>query len=159
MGVTKFVLALCFMGLTLAPISQAQNSPTDYVAAHNQVRAAIGIGPIGWNDTLKDYAQEYVNKKAKTCELEHSHGPYGENLAMGWGEFGALDAVKLWADERPNYDYESNSCIADQCLHYTQIIWRDTNQIGCASAKCKNGYNYISCNYYPPGNYIGERPY
>ncbi|EEF40264.1 pathogenesis-related protein 1 [Ricinus communis] len=160
MGFNKFIVALCLMTLTITPVSLAQNSQKDYVAAHNEVRAELGLGPVRWNEKLALYARKYIQTKVETCILEHSNGPYGENLAKGSGEgFSGVDAVKLWADEKPNYDYLSNSCAGGMCGHYTQIIWRDTKEIGCAKTKCKDGWTYISCNYDPPGNYIGERPF
>ncbi|KAF2320757.1 hypothetical protein GH714_030538 [Hevea brasiliensis] len=128
--ISKFVAALCMMGLTLASISLAQNCPQDYVAAHNIYRSEAGVGPLTWNIRLADYAQNYANSKTEDCELVHSNGPYGENLAEGSGELTGEDAVKLWADEKPYYDYASNTCVGDQCLHYTHVVWRNTHQSG-----------------------------
>ncbi|GMH03066.1 hypothetical protein Nepgr_004905 [Nepenthes gracilis] len=93
------------------------------------------------------------------CILEHSEGPYGENIAEGWGQFSGADAVKLWAGEKDNYDYGSNSCVRGECLHYTQVVWRDSVHLGCARVECQNGWAFVTCNYDPPGNYVGERPY
>jgi pathogenesis-related protein 1 len=70
------------------------------------------------------------------------------------------EAVKLWVDEKPYYDYNSNSCVnGEMCGHYTQVVWRKSLRIGCAKVKCDNGGTFITCNYDPPGNYVGERPY
>lgn len=37
------------------------------------------------------------------------------------------------------------------------MIWKQTVRVGCGQTYCRNmrGYYYV-CNYYPPGNYIGE---
>ncbi|KAI8532580.1 hypothetical protein RHMOL_Rhmol11G0224500 [Rhododendron molle] len=50
------------------------------------------------------------------CALVHSRGggKYGENLAIGNGEFTAAAAVGLWAAQKPNYDYNSNLRAAGQ---------------------------------------------
>ncbi|CAN1173037.1 Pathogenesis-related protein 1B [Linum perenne] len=45
------------------------------------------------------------------------------------------------------------------CLHYTQLVWRSTKQVGCARVKCRNGDTYVVCEYYPHGNVVGQRPY
>lgn len=45
------------------------------------------------------------------------------------------------------------------CGHYTQIVWRDSVRLGCASVNCLNGGMYAICSYDPPGNYIGESPF
>jgi hypothetical protein len=44
------------------------------------------------------------------------------------------------------------------CGHYTQIVWRNTKSVGCAVARGK-GVEVWVCNYDPPGNYAGQRPY
>ncbi|KAJ6302652.1 hypothetical protein OIU77_016689 [Salix suchowensis] len=91
--------------------------------------------------------------------MVHSGGPYGENLAWGSPDLAGTAAVKMWADERANYDYNSNSCVGGECLHYTQVVWRNSVRLGCAKVRCSNGGAIISCNYDPPGNYNGQRPF
>ncbi|KAJ6759314.1 hypothetical protein OIU74_025899 [Salix koriyanagi] len=55
----------------------------------------------------------------------------------------------------------SNGTLWDEeCGHYTQIVWRETKRIGCARVDCFGGRGvFMTCNYDPPGNYIGEKPY
>ncbi|OIV91603.1 hypothetical protein TanjilG_09015 [Lupinus angustifolius] len=137
----------------------AQNSPKDFLEVHNQARKEVGVGPLSWNKTLEAYAQNYANGRVKDCQMEHSNGPYGENLAEGYGDMKGSDAVKFWLTEKPNYNYESNSCVNDECGHYTQIVWRNSVYLGCARVKCDNNWVFVICNYSPPGNYMGERPY
>ena len=47
------------------------------------------------------------------------------------------------------------------CGHYTQVMWENTQSVGCGlRTTCTGTYaTMISCNYYPPGNYIGQRPF
>ncbi|XP_012072779.2 pathogenesis-related protein 1-like [Jatropha curcas] len=104
------------------------------------------------------YAKNYANQRIGDCSLVHSKGSYGENIAWGSGDLSGTEAVKLWVDEKPFYNYNSNSCAA-VCGHYIQVVWRKSVRIGCAKVRCNNGGTFITCNYDPPGNYIGERPY
>ncbi|XP_062106194.1 basic form of pathogenesis-related protein 1-like [Humulus lupulus] len=135
-------------------------SHNDFVDTHNAIRAEVGVGPMTWNKTLVDYAQNYANSRLKNnCEFEHSGGPYGENLAEGYGEMTGEQAVKYWADEKSHYDYASNSCVGEECGHYTQLVWRNSIHLGCARTMCPNGWMFVICSYGPPGNYVGERPY
>ena len=131
-----------------------------FLDAHNAIRAEVGVGPMTWNKTLENYAQKYANSRlSKNCEFEHSGGPYGENLAEGYGEMTG-DAVRYWATEKSKYDYASNSCAQnDICGHYTQVVWRNSVRLGCATVNCGKGLVFSICNYDPPGNYMGERPY
>ena len=89
----------------------------------------------------------------------HSGGPFGENIAWGSGDLKGTDAVNMWVDEKPNYDYNSNSCVGGECLHYTQVVWLNSVGLGCAKVQCNSGGTFIGCNYDPPGNYVGEKPY
>ncbi|XP_008245978.1 PREDICTED: basic form of pathogenesis-related protein 1-like [Prunus mume] len=77
--------------------------------------------------------------------MVHSQGPYGENLAEGYGEMTGGQAMKFWVTEKPNYDYASNTCVGDVCGHYTQVVWRNSTHVGCARAKCKNGWMFVIC--------------
>ncbi|KAH6789887.1 CAP secretory protein [Perilla frutescens var. frutescens] len=146
---------------TLTKPSAAQNAAQDYVNAHNTPRGQVGVGSVTWNTTLASYAQVYANQRVSDCALTHSNGPYGENLAKGsTSSFTGVTAVNLWAAEKQYYDHTSNSCIGgNQCLHYTQVVWHDSTQIGCARVHCNNGWYYVICSYWQPGNWVGESPY
>ncbi|XP_031495349.1 pathogenesis-related protein 1-like [Nymphaea colorata] len=146
------------LGLATNP-SHAQNSPQDFLDPHNAARAAVGVGPLAWDDTVASYAQAYADQRAADCALMHSGGQYGENIYWNSGDADAADAVSYWVSEEAYYDYNSNSCIGGECLHYTQVVWRDTMYLGCAKVTCDSGGTFITCNYDPPGNIIGERPY
>ncbi|CAN6450668.1 unnamed protein product [Victoria cruziana] len=141
--------------------TDAQDSPQDYVDAHNAARAEVGVGPISWDDTVAAYAQNYADQRIGDCSLIHSGGPYGENLFWGSGrDFTAVDAVNSWVSEKSDYDYASNTCASGQvCGHYTQVVWRNSVRLGCAKVTCNDGGTFITCNYHPPGNVVGESPY
>jgi pathogenesis-related protein 1 len=137
------------------------------VSLHNKVRADVGVGPVTWSKTLAIYAQEWANYLASTnCSLQHRppsgkwKREYGENLFMGTaGYFGVADAVKSWETEKKYYRGQTldRSNWYDSG-HYTQMVWRESQQIGCAKVEC-NGNLIIVCNYDPPGNVLGQKPY
>ncbi|KAJ8769797.1 hypothetical protein K2173_007657 [Erythroxylum novogranatense] len=136
------LVVLCITSLSLITMIHAQDAPNDYVQAHNAARAAVAA-----------FAQNYASQRVGDCGLVHSGGPYGENIAMSTGDLSGTDAVKLWVDEKPFYDYGSNSCAEGKvCGHYTQVVWRNSVRIGCAKVRCGNGGTFIGCNYDPPGN-------
>ncbi|KAJ4899013.1 hypothetical protein Rs2_12964 [Raphanus sativus] len=129
---------------------RAQDSPQDFLAAHNQARAAVGVDPLSWDETVAAYARDYANRRGGDCALEHSSGPYGENIARSGGDMSGVEAVNMWVNEQADYDYGSNTCASGkQCGHYTQIVWKNSVRMGCAKVRCDNGQTFITCNYDP----------
>ncbi len=110
---------------------------------------------------------------------------YGENLADFEGGGGgstvstAEEAVNAWGSEVACWTYGTisgdgvtgtekcdSTCYmnlhSDGCGHYTQIVWRNSTQLGCGVATCKNGQateDIWICNYAPAGNFVGKAPY
>ncbi|MDO9043525.1 MAG: CAP domain-containing protein [Desulfocapsaceae bacterium] len=137
------------------------------VTLHNTIRAEVGVGPVRWSQKLASYAQQWADHLATSrCGMEHRprsgkwREEYGENLFIGTARhYGTPDAVRAWAAEKSKYHGEAlqSSHWAD-AGHYTQIVWQDTTQIGCAAGSCK-GKLIVVCNYDPPGNFLGQKPY
>ena len=122
---------------------------------------------LRWSPTLATTAQAYAN----LCIWQHSGAPgLGENLyaAAPWSA-AQTAAASSWAAEEAHYNYSSNTCDAGEvCGHYTQMVWRSTSQVGCGIRNCSTGspfgasfpnWTLVVCNYTPPGNYNGQRPY
>ncbi|KZV29579.1 pathogenesis-related protein PR-1-like [Dorcoceras hygrometricum] len=136
-----------------------------FLYGHNLVRATRLEMPLIWDSELEQYARWWAKQRQEDCKAAHSFPEdgfkLGENIYWGSGStWTPTDAVRAWADEEKYYNYGSNSCVQGElCGHYTQIVWRNTRRIGCARVVCDTGDSFMTCNYYPPGNVIGERPY
>ena len=142
------------------------DDPLGMVAEHNTARANASPTPspalpeMTWDSALAETAQAWADR----CVFEHSSNQYGENLYASTNQSDAATAVNAWVREVEDYDYESNQC-SGVCGHYTQVVWRDSTRLGCAYADCDwlNGLEssgrFWVCNYDPPGNYIGQKPY
>ncbi|PIN20520.1 Defense-related protein containing SCP domain [Handroanthus impetiginosus] len=162
-GSSHGFILIIFLFLTLTTDAATQtNDAQQFLRLQNAARAALRLPPLVWDANIASYAAWYANRRRADCALKHSNGPYGENIFCGSGnQWTAAQAAVAWVSERREYNYWSNSCAYGQeCGHYTQIVWKGTRRIGCARVVCYGGKGvFMICNYDPPGNYVGERPY
>ena len=135
---------------------------TGMISLHNKARAEVGVPPIKWSNTVAKVSQAWADElKAKqNCNLQHSSSHrYGENLGGGSGRLTSRLIVGLWEAEKQDYTYANNRCTAGKvCGHYTQMVWKRSTEMGCGAASCGSMTVWV-CNYNPPGNYIGQKPY
>ena len=138
------------------------------LAAQNAERAKLGVPALKWNAGLAADARQWADQLAATGRFEHSADeprkePQGENLWAGTPRAFTPEAmVGLWAAEKRDYKpgvFPNNSRSGDveQVGHYTQLIWRATGQVGCATAIGKRE-EVLVCRYSEAGNVYGERP-
>ena len=129
------------------------------LAAHNAVRADVGLRALVWSDRLAKHARDWADTLVARKLFRHNpDSKYGENLFEINGSTATpKQVVNAWASESRDYDYKANAC-RGICGHYTQIVWSDTKEVGCAAAR-REGREIWVCNYDPPGNWLGRRPY
>ncbi|MBU6420278.1 MAG: CAP family protein [Proteobacteria bacterium] len=137
-------------------------SIAELLAAHNQYRSALGLPPLHWSTTLAERAQRWAEHLASIGQLVHSGS--GQNLAMAAaGTQSLTQLVQLWGNEEANFTDGAFPNISRtgnwmDVGHYSQLIWRSTSKVGCGFAE-DNGNDVLVCDYSPPGNVMGERPY
>nr|AEZ63367.1 PR-1 protein [Moniliophthora perniciosa]QVT77525.1 pathogenesis-related protein 1 [Moniliophthora perniciosa]QVT77526.1 pathogenesis-related protein 1 [Moniliophthora perniciosa]QVT77527.1 pathogenesis-related protein 1 [Moniliophthora perniciosa]QVT77530.1 pathogenesis-related protein 1 [Moniliophthora perniciosa] len=141
------------------PDGPSNNDKKIYLQMHNKARAEHGAPPLEWDDRLAAAAQSW----ADGCVFEHSTGQlgdFGENLSAGGGNFGAEAAVQLWLDEIADHQsYGGDDGLLD---HLTQVLWKGSRRMGCASRSGCTGIfgnqptTLHVCEYDPPGNVIGQ---
>ncbi|KAF3791134.1 Glioma pathogenesis-related protein 1 [Nymphaea thermarum] len=137
----------------------------EFLLSHNWARAQHLELPLIWDFEVEKYARWWAGERKSDCKLQHSfdNGTFvmGENIFWGSGSgWTPRDAVRAWVDEQKYYSYSGNQCLGGHvCGHYTQVVWRETRRLGCARVVCDTGDVFMTCNYDPPGNYIGQRPY
>jgi hypothetical protein len=144
----------------------------------NDARAAVGEAPLLCDPIASQVALNYAemcnwahnaNRNADYVALGGAASGVGENIAAGAPSESIAAAVASWVNEKSSYDYATNTCASGQmCGHYTQIIWKTTTAVGCAHVSCTTPiaalggatkWDFSVCDYSPPGNYVGQRPY
>nr|XP_022904796.1 venom allergen 3-like isoform X1 [Onthophagus taurus] len=157
---------------------------------HNSLRnkVALGLETIGnpgpqppasnmriikWNNELSEIAQRWVAQ----CIFSHDlcrdtyNFPVGQNIGKGnLATDNELSLIFTWYNEVKNFSNEdvfNFQLVSDQKVsfeRYTQMIWADTNMLGCARAIFQQTsgptLSYIEhfvCNYGPTGN-IPDQP-
>lgn len=144
---------------TTASTASSSSVAEEIKNAHNRLRARHSAQTLVLNPALSQYAQEWANNLAARNTMQHrSNNRYGENLYACFGKTNVSgeEAVKAWYDEIKHYKFgQSNPGNFSQVGHFTQLVWKESRELGVGMAR--NGNNvYIVCNYDPPGNFMGN---
>ena len=134
---------------------------SDMLTRHNLYRAQHQVSDLTRVAAIESIAQSYSEYLAANNMFQHSSNTYlgnslGENLYWGYG-FSSIgtNAVDSWYEEVADYDFNSPG-FKSGTGHFTQIVWKDSQQLGCGIGCGSNNYCYVTCNYYPAGNYLGQ---
>jgi pathogenesis-related protein 1 len=172
------MLAVCAIAVVFdgdgraGPRTLSADQQAELLVIHNRWRARVGVPPLQWSTELVKAAQAWADVLARRgCRLRMSdRNDLGENLFYASAtESGGhkqpqavtpTEVVDMWAAESAHYSLSRDRCDRGKsCGHYTQIVWRSTREMGCAMAFCKDRGQVWVCDYWPPGNIIGQRPY
>jgi uncharacterized protein YkwD len=141
------------------------------LTVHNQERAAVGVPPLIWSDSLAASAQTWANQLLATGKFQHSGTAPGESIAFAY-----LDPLQpqpqlaqSWADQEKKNYHAGELVTGDNYQtfgHYTQMVWKNTKEVGCGFASGPGGVyaehggtQILVCQYRPGGNVIGQAPY
>lgn len=159
------VLAVLAMPIKAqAPDVAASSFEGRLLAAHNAERARYGFAPLTWSPQLAEQANSWAQDLARRGAFEHSKDRQGagENLWMGTsGYYGPEQMIGAFIREgqyfRPGKfpDVSTTGNWAD-VGHYTQLIWPDTRQLGCAAVS-NGSKDVLVCRYFPAGNMVGQQ--
>ncbi|KAL7800082.1 CAP domain-containing protein [Trichoderma ceciliae] len=165
----------------------SQPSPSsggnDYQSAmlneHNVHRANHSAPALAWDDTLAGFAHTTASGCVFAHDMTEGGGAvaYGQNLAS-WGTTGDLSGMQIesgrrgvsdqwYNDEMENWTFwdllnPPSGSDLDAWGHFTQVVWKSSTKLGCATVQCPAGTVlsmpswYTVCNYGPPGNFGGK---
>ena len=169
-SIIKLILLVALVLSVSCKFSAEQQ--TEILKAHNDYRSKEGASnmlTMTWDDDIATQAQKY----ADSCKKGHSgEKGFGENLFMSSGsKVDATKAVTAWFDEKKLFKWPKGSPVLTDCAfnagtgHYTQVVWANSNLLGCGQADCsgndkdsgKNTWdNSIVCQYKNAGNMSGN---
>ncbi|RDW80396.1 hypothetical protein BP5796_05094 [Coleophoma crateriformis] len=146
---------------------------------HNAHRLNHSAPAVAWSENLASYA----SSTAATCVFAHNltagGGGYGQNLAAygGSGNIAAMSPSLLLARSismqwyngefpsfLPSYYGQATPDLSNFGTwgHFTQVLWKSSTQIGCATQYCAAGTIFQNnpswftvCDYAGAGNMIG----
>jgi len=164
----RVALAL-IMGLMLAGAQpRVANFEQRILSSHNHERAIVGVNALIWDETLAQNAQAWADELVSTRAFKHSPSykgavREGENIWGGTPQaFTPEGMVALWINEKRQFvsgTFPRNSTTGrvDDVSHYTQLIWRRTNAVGCGLGRGDHE-EVLVCRYSEAGNVRGFRP-
>ncbi|KAK6196095.1 hypothetical protein SNE40_001386 [Patella caerulea] len=133
------------------------------VRAHNALRTKHGVPGLKHCPELSDYAQKWAEQLAATDSFQHSQcnlkgQRLGENIACKWssggGDYTSEEAVEQWYSEISKHDYSSQRSLGTG--HFTQVVWKDSKEVGIGKARAAGGKIVVVASYRPAGNVIGH---
>lgn len=137
-----------------------------WLREHNEARAAFGSAPLRWSADLEREAREWAERLARENRLRHAspeeRGGKGENLWMGThGFFRPSQMIVSFVEERRDFVAGRFPAVSrtgrwSDVGHYTQIVWPQRREVGCALA-ANTQFDTMVCRYWPSGNRMGER--
>lgn len=173
--------AVCATGVSISASAQTRanasrqfdNSMNDRLAArmlavHNREREQLGLPKLKWNRALQREAKDWAHELARRGRIAHAdnrtRNSTGETLWMGSrGQWDVLVGLTMMVDEKRLYRHGNFPDVSTtgkwrDVGHYTQIVWRDTQEVGCSVVN-ERGWDVLVCRYWPAGNVWGEKAY
>lgn len=158
-----------------------QATPADYseavVAHHNAHRANHSAPALSWDAGLAATAEKIASSCVYAHDTATDGGGYGQNIAAGApaSNISSVITELFYNNEVENFaslfGQSTPSNINDHSAfdgwgHFSQIVWKSTTKIGCATYDCSGRGlantggsvppHFTVCNYSPAGNFLGE---
>lgn len=174
LGISGVVASIAAIGLGTHALSQERgwvervgrgSFAERLLEAHNSERRRMNVPELRWSPKLAAQAQAYAKKLSKGTSLVHATAPErggaGENLWAGRaGFYTAEEMIEGMIDEKRHFSNGSFPQVSRtgkwrDVGHYTQVIWRETTEVGCAVVP-GGGNDWLVCRYWPAGNIYGR---
>lgn len=138
--------------------------------SHNIHRRNASVSDLVWSDDMASIAAEIAASCVYAHDTTTGGGGYGQNIGAGSPPSGvpAMITNEMYNDEINWYPLPYGVANPDMTNfehwgHYSQIVWKSTTSVGCATQYCPNGLAntgsdvspyFTVCNYDPPGLFL-----
>nr|XP_045609389.1 nucleoporin NSP1-like isoform X2 [Procambarus clarkii] len=130
----------------------------------NEYRTKHGVSKLKLNKEMNKYAKEWAKKMATEDKLAlRPDNKYGENvfcLSSNTKEFKVKpeQVVDKWYGESKEHKFgEEPQGTRLKSGHFTQMVWKDTTQMGVGKARTAAGTKvFVVANFDPQGNWMGQ---
>ena len=155
-------------------VQAAKPISNDYVQglldAHNNHRQNHTVDDLVWSQDLADIAKQIGQSCVYAHDTKTGGGGYGQNIGAGApdNETPKMITNAMYNDEigyYPGYNGEPSMNAFEKWGHFSQIVWKSTKEVGCATVYCPGGLAntgsnvspyFTVCNYRPVGNVAGQ---
>ncbi|GLI73850.1 hypothetical protein PoHVEF18_002080 [Penicillium ochrochloron] len=157
---------------TAASTAGATNSYQSAVLYnHNIHRSNHSVSSVEWSADLEASAQTLAARCVYQHDTSIAGGGYGQNIGYGVeaSDVGVMITNLMYNDEIEYFPTPYGASAPsmsdfDKWGHFSQIVWKATTHVGCATVTCNSLGNVDSssalpftvCNYSPVGNVDGQ---
>lgn len=156
----KFLILCLVVGIYCVSLD-LEKIRNDILERHNLYRKRHQVGQLTREPEIEKLAQDHADKCALLGYIKLSSNTYkdqalGENSYQGYNNgYVGTASVDLWYNDSLSYDF-SNPGYKEGVGHFTQIVWKNSKKIGCGIAVDDKETYYVTCHYYPAGNYLSQ---
>ena len=134
----------------------------DVLKQHNNIREKYKREQLELNNDLTTLAQKYADNFDLLEESNfHFENYQNQNIGINYKLFDGdiseiIKICKEWIDEGKGCEENSVIKYSSKTKHFTQIIWKNTKNIGLGYSELNNNKKIFIAFYYPVGNILSE---
>ena len=134
----------------------------DVLKQHNKIREKYKREQLKLNNDLTTLAQKYADNfdllEESNFHFENDQNQYiGINYKLFDGDISEINKIcKEWIDEGKGCEENNVIKYSSKTKHFTQIIWKNTKNIGLGYSELNNNKKIFIAFYYPVGNILNE---
>ncbi|XP_042313871.1 cysteine-rich venom protein piscivorin-like [Sceloporus undulatus] len=151
----------------------SENQEKEIIEKHNEIRrhvqpTASNMMKMEWSTKASESAKKSVEKCRGTVSPKDElfvDGTFCIQIVLQSKQVSSWsDTIQVWNNTGVSFKYGIGATDPKNDISvYTQLVWHNSNQVGCALALCpmnKFSYFYL-CNYCPAGNIVSQlkKPY